>query len=175
MKNIKNRKLIGLFKRVQNVPYFLFRHRDSKKLFKLKKGGCAEKAIWLGNKLKEMDIPVKYYRIEFKWEELPIPKEIIKLKKKGPIKLRKKGPAHHLVLKAKVNNKWLWLDPTWDPGLEKGGFPVTKNWNGKTNTKLAVRPVKIEEFEPNDPSDIELTEFTRALNKYLDNMRKKMF
>ena len=175
MKNIKNRKLVGLFKRVQNIPYFLFRHRDSKKLFSLNKGGCAEKAIWLGNKLKEMDIPVKYYLIEFKWEELPIPKEIIKLGKKGPIKLRKKGPAHHLVLKAKVNNKWLWLDPTWDPGLEKGGFPVTKNWNGKTNTKLAVRPVKIEEFEPNDPSDIELTEFTRALNKYLDNMRKKMF
>jgi len=167
MKNIKNRKLVGLFKRVQNIPYFLFRHRDSKKLFSLNTGGCAEKAIWLGNKLKEMDIPVKYYRIEFKWEDLPIPKEIIRLKKKGPV--------HHRALKAKVNNKWIWIDPTWDPGLEKGGFPVTKNWNGKTNTKLAVKPLKIEEFKPPDPSSIELTEFTRALNKYLDKIRKKMF
>jgi len=171
MKNIKNKKLFGLFKRVQNVPYFLFRHRDSKKLFSLNKGGCAEKAIWLGNKLKEMDIPVKYYRIEFKWEELPIPKEIIKIKKKGS----EHHLAHHLALKAKVNNKWIWIDPTWDPGLEKGGFPVSKNWNGKTNTKLAVKPLKIEEFEPHDPSNINLTEFTKALNKYLDKMRKKMF
>ena len=168
MTNInKNRELIRLFKRVQNIPYFLFGHRDSKKLFKLKKGCCAEKAIWLGTKLKEMDIPVKYYRIEFKWEDLPIPKEIIKLKKKGL--------ARHLALKAKVNNKWIWIDPTWDPGLEKGGFPVTKNWKGKTNTKLAVKPLKIEKFEPNDPSDIELTEFTRALNKYLDKIRKTRF
>ena len=167
MTNIKNKQLVRLFRRVQNIPYFLFRHRDSKKLFSLNKGCCAEKAIWLGNKLKETNIPVKYYRIEFKWEDLPIPKEIIKL--------GKKGPAHHLALKAKVNNKWIWIDPTWDPGLEKGGFPVTKNWNGKTNTKLAVKPLKIEEFKPPDPSSIELTEFTRALNKYLDKIRKKMF
>jgi len=167
MTNIKNKQLVRLFRRVQNIPYFLFRHRDSKKLFSLNKGCCAEKAIWLGNKLKETNIPVKYYRIEFKWEDLPIPKEIIKL--------GKKGPAHHLALKAKVNNKWIWIDPTWDPGLEKGGFPVTKNWNGKTNTKLAVKPLKIEKFEPNDPSNIELTEFTRALNKYLDKIRKNKF
>ncbi len=167
MKDIKNKKLVRLFKRVQNIPYFLFRHRDSKELFSLKKGGCAEKAIWLGNKLQKMDIPVRYYLIKFKWEDLPIPKKIIKLKKKGP--------DRHLALKAKVNNKWIWIDPTWDPGLEKGGFPVTKNWNGKTNTKLAVRPLKIEEFEPNDPSNIELTEFTRILNKYLDKMRKNRF
>lgn len=168
MTNInKNKQLVRLFKRVQNIPYFLFKHRDSKKLFKLNKGCCAEKAIWLGNKLKDMNIPVKYYLIKFKWEDLPIPKEIIKLKKKGS--------GYHLALKAKVDNKWIWIDPTWDPGLEKGGFPVTKNWNGKTNTKLAIKPLKIEEFEPHDPSNIELTEFTKTLNKYLDKIRKDRF
>lgn len=168
MKNIKNRKLIGLFKRVQGIPYFLLRHRDSRKLFRLNKGCCAEKAIWLGDKLKEMDIPVKYYLIKFKWEDLPIPKEIIRL--------MKKGPGCHLALKAKVNNKWIWIDPTWDQRLEKGGFPVTKNWNGKTSTKLAVKPIKIKEFEPNDPSDTDLNySFMKAFNKYLDKIRKNRF
>ena len=168
MTNSKERELVKLFKKVQDVPYFLFRHRDSSKLFSLNKGCCAEKLIWLGNKLKEMNIPVKYYLIEFKWEDLPIPKEIIRLKKKES--------GYHLALKAKLNGKWTWIDPTWDPGLEKEGFPITKNWDGKINTKLAVTPVKIEEFEPEDPSDTDLDDdFIEAFNKYLDKIRKNRF
>ena len=163
MLNKKRKKIIELFEKAQSVPYFLFKHRDSSKLFDLNKGCCAEKLIWLGSKLKEMKIPVKYYLIEFNWKDLPIPEEIIKL--------RKKEKEQHLALKAKLDKKWIWIDPTWDLSLEKIGFPVTRNWHGKTNTKLAVKPLKIKEFEPIDFSEIELDDFTKSLNKYFEKIR----
>ena len=165
MTKIKKKELIRLFKKAQAIPYFLLKHRDSQKLFSIKKGSCAEKTIWLGNKLKEKNIPVKYYLIKFDWNDLPVPKEIIKLKKKEP--------GYHLALRSKVGRKWIWIDSTWDLGLEKGGFPVTKNWDGKTNTKLAVKTLNIREFEPEDPSTAKLeNKFIAAFNKYLEKIRK---
>lgn len=166
MEGSKTREIIELFERVQAVPYYLLKHRDSRKLFDLNKGCCAEKIIWLGNELKELGIQVEYYLLEFLWEELLIPKEILKLKKPGP--------GHHLAMKARIDDKWLWVDPTWDPGLKRAGFPATKDWDGQSDTLLAVRPQKIEEFEPEDPSDTDLRqEFIDKLNEYLERIRKK--
>ncbi len=161
----RNKKIIDLFEKVQALPYFFSKHRDSRRLFELKKGCCAEKVIWLGNKFEEINIPVRYYLIEFRWESLPIPEHIIKL--------RKHGAGHHLVLKAKIKKKWIWIDPTWDTKLEKAGFPVTKNWDGENDTKLAVMPIKTKRFEPSDPSVLEIEEFDIALNKYLEEAREK--
>ncbi len=160
----KIKKIIDLFEKVQALPYFFLERRDSRKLFEKKKGCCAEKVVWLGGKLKEISIPVKYYLIEFKWEELPIPDYIIRL--------RKKGYSYHLALKVKVKNKWIWVDPTWDPRLEKAGFPVTKNWDGESNTKLAVKTIKVKRFEPKESSIIKLEEFHISFNRYLEEVRK---
>jgi len=155
-----------LFEKVQKVPFFLLKRRDSKKLFKKNKGCCAEKSIWLGNKLKELKIPVKFFLMKFMWKDLPIPSKILRL---NPIDY-----GYHLVVKAKICGKWIWIDPTWDPPLEKVGFPVTKNWDGKRDTKLAVRPLEIKEFEPEDPTVSTLDEkFRKALNRYLESVRKK--
>jgi len=165
MQEAIRRKIIELFERVQGVPYYLLRDRDSEKLFFLNKGCCAEKIIWLGNRLKELGIPVKYYKIKFLWEDLPIPEEILKL--------RKRGPGYHLSLKAKINNRWIWVDPTWDSALGKIGFPITKNWDGKSDTLLAVNPLEIEEYEPKDPSKTGLSEaFIQKLNEYFQSVRK---
>lgn len=165
MHESKRRKIIELFEKVQKVPYHLLRNRDSRKLFELNKGCCAEKTIWLGNRLKELGNPVKYYLIRFNWEDLPIPKEILKLKQKRS--------GYHLLMKAKINNKWVWVDPTWDPALEKIGFPVTKNWDGKSDTLLAVDPLEIKEYEPEEPSTTDLSkDFIRELNKYFESVRE---
>ncbi len=165
MLNKNRKKIIKLFERVQSVPYFLFEHRNSSKLFYLNKGCCAEKLIWLGNKFKEMKISVKYYLIEFDWKNLPIPEKIIKL--------RKREKEQHLALRAKINERWAWIDPTWDLGLGKGGFPVTKSWDGISDTRLAVKPLKIREFKPKDPSNIEINAFEKALNEYFEKIRRK--
>ncbi len=158
------KKIVELFVRVQKVPYYLFRHRDSKKLFSLNKGCCAEKVIWLGNKFKSLGLPVRYFLIEFKWEDLPIPDDILGLKEMGP--------DYHLAMKTEIDGKWVWIDPTWDPALGKLGFPITEDWDGKSDTLLAVKPLKVEAFEPEDPSDTDLSEELLAFNEYLEKARK---
>jgi hypothetical protein len=81
--------------------------------------------------------------------------------------------GEHWAIKAKINNKWIWIDPTWDPPLAKIGFPVTFNWNGKEDTKLAVKPIEINEIEPKDKvSTTSNPEFFNALNDYLEKVRK---
>jgi hypothetical protein len=45
---------------------------------------------------------------------------------------------HHLCLKIQIDKKWILVDATWDPPLKKVGFPVNENWNGLSDTKLAV-------------------------------------
>lgn len=161
----KRREIVELFGKVQKVPYYLLRHRDSGKLFSLNKGCCAEKAIWLGNEFESLGLSIKYFLVEFNWEDLPIPTSILELKGAGP--------GYHLVMKAKIDGKWIWIDPTWDPLLERLGFPVTKDWDGKSNTLLAVEPLKVEEFDPEDPSDTDLSEeFMSAFNEYFERARK---
>lgn len=161
----ERKEIVELFEKVQRVPYFLLRHRDSRKLFSLNKGCCAEKVVWLGNKFKSLGLPVRYFLIEFKWEDLPIPDEVLDLKGKGP--------DYHLAMKTKIDGNWIWIDPTWDPALGKLGFPITEGWDGKNDTLLAVKPLKIKGFEPEDPSDTDLDgEFWNAFNKYLENARQ---
>jgi len=158
-------KIIELFKKVQNVPYYCLEYRDSEKLFDENKGCCLEKTIWLDRELNKVGIETKFYSIKFNWSELPIPVEIIKL--------RKDPMGEHLALKAKIGNRWIWIDPTWDPPLAKAGFPVTINWNGKDDTKLAVKPIEINETIPKDKITVTTNqEFFNALNDYLDKVRE---
>jgi hypothetical protein len=106
--------------------------------------------------------------IKFDWNDLPIPKEIIQ-KRDSSIGL-------HLALKIKVERKWIYVDATWDPDLEAIGFPVTKNWDGKSDTKFAVPPQEIIEYEelPAEKGKIKNLEFFDALNEWLEAQRKKI-
>lgn len=73
-----------------------------------------------------------------------------------------------------LKKKWIYVDATWDPKLEKTGFPITKNWNGKSDTKFAVLPKEIIELKRAPPKQIkrpENREFYEALNKWLESKR----
>lgn len=159
-----NDKIIELFEKVQKVPYYCLEHKDYEKMFELNKGSCWEKNIWLGKEFRKLSIRIKFYLIKFDWCTLPLPKEIVELRKHA---------GHHLALKAKINDKWIWVDPTWDPPLAKVGFPATVGWNGKDDTKLAVKPIEMKIIKPKDKITIESNqEFFNALNSYLDEVRK---
>lgn len=161
----KRKEIVDLFEKVQKVPYYLLKHRDSENLFSLDKGCCAEKAIWLGNKFKHLGLRIRYYLIGFQWEDLPIPDDILDLKGEGL--------GYHLAMKTEIDGNWVWVDPTWDPALGKLGFPITEDWGGRSNTLLAVKPLKVEEFDPGDPSNTDLSEkFMRAVNEYFENARQ---
>lgn len=161
-----NKKAVELFNKIQNIPYFCLRERDPEKLLKKNKGSCSEKHLFLGKALEELGIPIKYLLIKFDWNDLPIPKEIVK-KKDSSI-------GYHLALKIKINNKWIYVDATFDPKLEKAGFPITKNWKGDKDTKLAFPPKEIIELKRRPTEQIERRddrEFYNALNKWLEERR----
>jgi len=126
----KIKKIIELYNKVQKIPYYCLRERDPDLLLKKNKGSCSEKHLFLGKEFEKLGVPVKYLLIRFDWNDLPIPKEIIQKKKNG-------SAGWHLALKIKPERKWIYVDATWDPKLEKAGFPITKNWDGKSNTKFA--------------------------------------
>jgi len=161
------KKIIELYNKVQKIPYYCLKYRDPDLLFQKNKGSCSEKHLFLGKEYRKLGIPVKYLLIRFDWNDLPIPKEIIS-KKDTPI-------GWHLTLKIKFKNKWIYVDATWDPKLEKVGFPITKNWNGESSTKFAVSPKEIKELNKRPPKDIERLEnriFYESLNKWLESWRR---
>jgi hypothetical protein len=166
MKNAKIEKIVELYNKVQKIPYYYLKERDPDLLLIKNKGSCYEKHLYLAKEFKKLGIPVKYLLIKFDWNELPIPKEIIQ-KRDSSIGL-------HLALKIKVERKWIYVDATWDPDLEAIGFPVTKNWDGKSDTKFAVPPKEIIEYEelPAEKGKIKNLEFFDALNEWLETQRK---
>jgi hypothetical protein len=171
---LKIKEIIDLYKKAQAIPYFCFTKRDPDLLFKKNKGSCVEKNLFLGEEFKKLRIPVKYLLIKFDWNDLPIPKEIIKKLKIGGF--TSILSTWHLALKIKIDKKWIFVDATWDPGLEKAGFPVTRNWDGKSDTKLAVIPKRIIGLIIKPPKILVKKlgdeEFFEALNKWLELQRK---
>jgi len=166
---LKIKEIIKLYNRVQRIPYYCLRERDPDLMLKKRKGSCSEKHLFLGKEFGKLGIPVKYLLIKFNWNDLPIPKEIISKKEDS-------STGWHLALKIKPKNKWIYVDATWDPKLGKAGFPVTKNWNGKSDTKLAFPPKEIIELKKSPPKQIkryENREFYNALNQWLELKREK--
>ncbi len=160
-------EIIELYDKVRRIPYYCLKERDPDLLLKKQKGSCSEKHLYLGKEFKKLGIPVKYLLIRFDWNALPIPKEIIK-ENDSPI-------GWHLALKIKPENKWIYVDATWDPKLEKAGFPITKNWRGLSNTKFAFPPKEIIELKRKPPKQVKRPEnrkFYEALNKWLESKRE---
>lgn len=92
--------------------------------------------------------------------------------------------ATHVYLKAKINNRWIKLDSTWDSGLSKI-FPISKQ-NGKSDTVLAVNPKKTYDLDKSEKvmnnvsnkeefyKDTEVNgKFYQALNDYFNRGRAK--
>lgn len=160
------KKIVELYERVQAIPYYCLKQRDPALLLKKNKGSCSEKHLFLGKKFEKLGIPVKYVLIRSDWSDLPIPKEIIS-KKDSSV-------GRHLALKINVNEKWIYVDATWDPALEKAGFPITKNWNGQLDTKFAFPPKEIIELDKRPEEQVERLEngeFYDSLNKWLESKR----
>ena len=163
---MNKKKIIELYNKIQKIPYYCLKYRNPNLLLQKNKGSCSEKHLFLAQELEKLGIPVKYVLIKFDWKDLPIPKEVIN--KKG------NSIGWHLALKINIHNKWIYVDATWDPKLEKAGFPITKNWNCTSNTKLAFPPKEIKELDKKPAKQskrLENREFYEALNKWLESQR----
>lgn len=165
--------LVAIFEKVQKIPYRVSKFDEKEINEKLKCGDCRHKSILLYNLLKKKRFDVKKIKVIFDWKDLPIPKRILSnLKQSSTI-------WDHDALSVRVNNKWVKVDCTWDLALEKVGFPITKNWDGISDT-LQITEGKLKFYDTDKYTKDkrikiikeEAYVFAEALNSWFDNIRK---
>jgi len=162
-------KLIQLFEKVQKIPYQVCKFEESEVHENIKQGDCRHKSLLLYNLLKKEGFEVKKVIVLFDWNDLPVPKELLK-------PLNSHTFWAHRSLAVKINNKWLKVDPTWNPELKKKGFPITENWDGNSDTKQVTNG-KLEFYYfdsyKSDPRVVYVKEesknFAEVFNKFLSN------
>lgn len=137
----KKKARIKIFEKIRDFPYYLpYKLKEPESYLvtlKKKRGYCESKAVLLAESFKHIGIPVRYVLAQSRWDYLPLPQYIKRFTGEKTL---------HFYLEAKIDNKWMIIDPAWDKKLSKLGFPVNKSWNGCSDTKLAFRPL-IKKFK----------------------------
>ena len=161
--------VISLFNSIRDIPYRIpLTWEDVDNC-------CSGKSEKLYNALKKQHVQVRYRVCVFLWSNLHLPKKIEKI--------THEDDCTHTFLEVKVGKYWKTLDPTWDKKL-KNIFQINE-WNGKSSTKIAVKPIKI--FTPQKSLRIVQNQtkevinrdlkrngkFYKALNDWLESKRKQ--
>ena len=159
--------LIQIFEKVQKIPYRVCKFSKENIDENLKYGDCRHKSELLYKLLKREGYKVKKTKVIFNWRNLEIPKSLLSiLKNSGTI-------WDHDSISIKINNKWIRVDCTWNPKLKNKGFPITENWDGKSDTKQ-ITEGKLKFYDLKGYSKKikinknEAMEFAKKLNKYLN-------
>lgn len=176
-----SQKIITLFEKVRDIPYGDVGSRDPLDVYKQNKGTCSGKHELLKALYKELGLQVKDFLIMHRFKELPVKfsPEITEILNRTDI------TDPHNYFKVLIDNKWLTVDVTWDKALQKLGFPVNENWDGKSDMPVAVAPGG-KVYEPEDPIALkkelisELPEnaqeerklFLKKCTEWLDNLRE---
>ena len=158
---------IEIFNKIRDIPYRI----------PLKWGEedncCSGKSEKLFDLLTKEGYEVRYRVCVFLWESINLPEELQKIPHDKD--------CTHTFLEIKIDGEWKVLDSSWDKGL-KNLFHVNE-WDGKSNTQTAVKPIKIlspeksleivnEQDEEVITKDLEINgEFYKAFNEWLEKNR----
>lgn len=160
---------IEAFKLIRDVPYRI-------PLFWGDKDDCCSgKSTRLLSTLKKLGYKARYRVCVFHWSDLDLPKKLQAVPHDND--------CTHSYLEVKIAGDWKIVDPTWDIGIKKK-FHVNE-WDGKSNTEIAVNPTKI--FTPENSlrimqnqdervisQDLKVNgEFYKAFNEWLETIRAK--
>ena len=170
-------KALKLCELVRDIPYKTV-GLDPSIMLKEGKGSCTPKHIFLAECLNKIGIPTKFLIVPFYYKNLNIKYPVSEKPLIDAMPLR-----YHICLKAKIKERWIIIDVTWDPGLK--GFPVSRNLDLSKDMMLAVTPEEITEIE-SDPREFKkemaanLTseerglkkKFNKFFNKFLIDLRK---
>jgi len=178
---------IAVFEHIRDIPYAIVpEFRDPAAgpagLIKENKGSCQPKHYLIAQLFGKLDIPIKLVTYVFRWgdSEIKFPDNLKQLLDRMPV-------SYHLACKANLNGRWVLSDATYDPPLEKAGFPVTKKWDGENDAINAVTPLQeiihesaedrvrfeAEQRARYSPAEQAVyAEFIYKLNAWLETLRK---
>lgn len=123
---------VKLFEFVQSFPYLITSFDPSRgdiALYDSEQGDCRHKRDALCALLSKKGEAVRRVAVPFDWSDLPIPKDILSIRK------RSGTVGFHSGMDVKIGGRWVSVDPTWDPGLIQAGFPVNTDWDGVSPNK----------------------------------------
>jgi len=140
----KQEKIVKFFELVKNISYSDVSPRSVEESWKQQKGPCSTKNIILYDLYKAIGVPVQKWMCSFEFKKSEKFTKEMNSFLDNPIKIL------HTFIKIRVNKKWIVLDATHDSELEKFGFRVQKDWKGKTDTVLAVKPLEFFQVEDLD-------------------------
>lgn len=162
---------IRLFRMVRDIPYYIAVGNEQDYC-------CATKPIILDKLLQTIGLKSRHIICEFRWEDLGLPKELLKL--------RHEDFETHEYLEVWIpeRKKWVKVDPNWDSRIKHSKITIAE-WDGLNNTKLAVIPTKTlsiqksKEFIVKDATPAERNAYMKkngkffiAFNKWLESIRK---
>lgn len=178
---------ISIFSRIRDIPYAVIPEISNpadgpEGLLRLMRGSCAPKHFLLGRMFEMLSVPIQYVSYPFSWNDWSVayPLELRRLAEVAPT-------GYHLACKARIENRWVVIDATWDRPLTRVGFPVNENWDGAGDTRLAVEPLD-EMIHENAQERMRFLQarksswtgedhartdrFTSALNDWLEDVRR---
>lgn len=133
--------MIAIFQHIRDIPYSLGAPAShgltaAERILAQGKGSCGAKHYLMAEMYRKLDIEVVYATFPFLWNDpdLHYPPALRKLATGLPV-------AYHLACRARINNRWVLVDATWDRPLKPAGFPVNENWDGRADTRCAVKPL----------------------------------
>lgn len=161
-------ELVGIFNSIRDIPYRIPLALDDTSI------DCMQKHQLLARALSEKGYDVRFRACSFLWSAMAIPPEILNIEHVDR--------CEHLFLEILIEGRWVVLDATWDSGL-RGILPVNE-WDGKSDTKIAVEPLSVYpepketlvHFENEEAilEDLRTSgAFYAAFNVWLDKTREK--
>jgi transglutaminase-like putative cysteine protease len=178
---------ISIFDHIRDIPYSVVPEIRNpvdgpQGLLKRMRGSCTPKHFLLGRMFEMLRIPIRYVSYPFSWDvkSVAYPLELRDLAELVPIE-------YHLACKARIENEWLIVDATWDRPLTRVGFPVNENWDGASDSRLAVEPldeivhenaqermnfVQARKSSWTAEDNTRMEHFVSALNNWLEDVRR---
>lgn len=168
----------AIFRKIRDIPYAVIPELNNPKkyhgILKLNRGSCTPKHFLLCYMYQKMGLEVLYAVYPFRWSDFGAvyPPELQELAAAMPI-------SYHLACKVDISGKLVLVDATIDSALQTIGLPVNKEWDGFSDTLLAVNPCGEEQlYHPSEahfmqPATIDeksLTFYNR-LNSWLEKIR----
>jgi len=138
------KRLVCAFDRVRDIPYGSTGERRPEEIIRQNLGSCSGKHLLLSGLFETMGYETQIVTCMHYFNDAIPPGNAYPAALKHILKNERVIDFHHYVL-LNQSGDWLKVDATWDMGIEGFGFPVNVAWDGKSDTKIAVAPIKYYE------------------------------
>ena len=170
---------IAIYYRIRDIPYAvipdLISPQEYVTILKVHSGSCTPKHFLLCDMYQRIGLEVLYAVYPYRWDEFQLlyPPELRELAEAMPI-------GYHLACKVDIDDRLVLVDATLDAALQKVGLPVNGEWDGVSDTLLAVNPCGEEQlYHPSEAylmrpriADEKSLTFYNELNSWLDKVRE---